>query len=150
MISRDEVLGNLEKINLKEAKIGVVGSHSGLDTCDGATSMGFKTVAICQEGRDSPFSRYWKTQRDAQGNVIRGSVDETVILDKYSSILKPDVQDSLLKNNVLFVPNRSFVSYCGIDAVENDFKMPMVGSRNLLRSEERGDPKDYYWILNEA
>jgi len=26
----------------------------------------------------------------------------------------------------------------------------MVGSRNLLRSEERGDPKDYYWILNEA
>ncbi len=26
----------------------------------------------------------------------------------------------------------------------------MVGSRNLLRSEERGDEKDYYWILDKA
>jgi 5-formaminoimidazole-4-carboxamide-1-(beta)-D-ribofuranosyl 5'-monophosphate synthetase len=26
----------------------------------------------------------------------------------------------------------------------------MIGSRNLLRSEERGDPKDYYWILEKA
>ena len=69
MISRDEVLGNLEKINLKEAKIGVVGSHSGLDTCDGAKSEGFKTVAICQEGRDSPFTRYYKTIYDDKGNL---------------------------------------------------------------------------------
>ena len=30
MISRDEVLGNLEKYNLKDAKIGVVASHSAL------------------------------------------------------------------------------------------------------------------------
>ena len=150
MISRDEVLGNLEKIDLKNAKIGVVGSHSGLDTCDGAKSEGFKTVAICQEGRDSPFTRYYKTIYDEKGNLRRGTVDESVVPDKYSSILKPEVQNDLLKRNVLFVPNRSFVSYCGIDAVENDFKLPMVGSRNLLRSEERGDPKDYYWILNEA
>ena len=150
MISRDEVLGNLERIDLKRAEIGVVGSHSGLDTCDGAKSEGFKTVAICQEGRDSPFTRYYKTIYDKKGNLVRGTVDVSIVLDKYSSILKPEVQNDLLKRNVLFVPNRSFVSYCGINAVENDFKLPMVGSRNLLRSEERGDPKDYYWILNEA
>ena len=150
MISRDEVLGNLEKYNLKDAKVGVVASHSALDTCDGAISEGFHTVAICQQGRDATFSKYFKSQRDDKGNIIRGVVDEPVVLDKFSSILKPEVQQNLMSNNVLFVPNRSFVSYCGIDAVENDFKMPMVGSRNLLRSEERGDPKDYYWILNEA
>ena len=150
MISRDEVLGNLEKYNLKDAKIGVVASHSALDTCDGAISEGFKTVAICQQGRDATFSRYFKAQRDAQGNIIRGVVDEPVILDKFNSILKPEVQQSLMDKNVLFVPNRSFVSYCGIDAVENDFKMPIVGSRNLLRSEERGDERDYYWILEQA
>lgn len=150
MISRDEILGNLEKYNLKDAKIGVVASHSALDTCDGAISEGFKTVAVCQQGRDATFSRYFRAQRDAQGNIIRGVVDEPVVLDKFSSILKPEVQQSLMEKNVLFVPNRSFVSYCGIDAVENDFAMPMVGSRNLLRSEERGDERDYYWLLEKA
>ena len=29
-------------------------------------------------------------------------------------------------------------------------RCPMVGSRNLLRSEDRGGPQDYYWLLNEA
>ncbi len=50
----------------------------------------------------------------------------------------------------MFVPNRSFTSYCSLDSVENDFAVPMVGSRNLLRSEDRGGPQDYYWLLNEA
>ena len=56
----------------------------------------------------------------------------------------------MLKENVLFVPNRSFTSYCGIDAVENDFAVPLVGSRNLLRSEDRGGPQDYYWLLERG
>ena len=59
-------------------------------------------------------------------------------------------QERLLKDNVLFVPNRSFTSYCGIDAVENDFDVPLVGSRNLLRCEDRGGPQDYYWLLEKA
>ncbi len=150
MISRDEILANLERYDLKKAKIGVVASHSALDTCDGATSEGFHTVAICQQGREKTFNNYFKTQRDANDNVIRGVVDETIILDKFANILDPKIQEKLIKDNVLFIPNRSFVSYCGIDAVENDFKVPLVGSRNLLRSEERGDERDYYWILEKA
>lgn len=150
MIGRDEVLANLKGYDLKEAKIGVVASHSALDTCDGAVSEGFRTVAVCQKGRDRTFSNYFRTQRDQSGNVVRGVVDEPVLLDRFKDIIRPDVQASLMKNNVLFIPNRSFVSYSGIDAVENDFRVPMVGSRNLLRSEERGDEKDYYWILEKA
>lgn len=150
MISRDEILANLERYDLKKAKIGVVGSHSGLDTCDGATSEGFRTVAICQDGREKTFDMYFKTQRDSEGNAYRGCVDETMILPKFNSILDPAVQEKIIKDNILFVPNRSFVSYCGIDKVENDFKVPLIGSRNLLRSEERGDEKDYYWILEKA
>jgi 5-formaminoimidazole-4-carboxamide-1-(beta)-D-ribofuranosyl 5'-monophosphate synthetase len=150
MIDRDVVLGNLEKYDLEKAKIGVVASHSALDTCDGAVSEGFKTVAICQKGRDATFSRYFKAQRDEAGNAIRGVVDETLMLDRFSDIIRPENQKSLMDNNVLFVPNRSFVSYSGIDAVEDDFAVPMFGSRNLLRSEERGDVRDYYWILEKA
>src|SRR5512135_1264081 len=53
-------------------------------------------------------------------------------------------------NAVLFVPNRSFTSYLSIDSVENEFKVPLVGSRSLLRSEERSEKKSYYWLLDKA
>ncbi|MDR0334361.1 MAG: formate--phosphoribosylaminoimidazolecarboxamide ligase family protein, partial [Methanomassiliicoccaceae archaeon] len=115
-----------------------------------AAAEGFRTVAVSQKGRERTFANYYRSQRDAKGNLIRGVVDEPVILEKFNHILKPENQQSLMKNNVLFIPNRSFVSYCGIDAVENEFEVPLVGSRNLLRSEERGDERDYYWILEKA
>jgi len=150
MISRDEVLANLDGYDLKKAKIGVVASHSALDTCDGAVSEGFRTVAVCQKGREKTFANYFKAQRDDSGNAVRGVVDEIVLVDKFKDTVLPKVQDSLMKNNVLFIPNRSFVSYCGIDAVEDQFKVPLVGSRNLLRSEDRGGERDYYWILDKA
>ena len=150
MIDRDAVIRNLKKYDPEKAKIGVLGSHSALDTCDGAISEGFETVAVCQKGREKTFANYFRAQRDRSGNIVRGTVDETIVLDKFADILRPEVQNSLMKNNVLFVPNRSLVAYCGIDAVENDFAVPMVGSRNLLRSEERGGERDYYWILEKA
>jgi len=150
MISRDEVLANLDDYDLKKAKVGVVASHSALDTCDGAVSEGLRTVAVCQKGREKTFADYFRTQRDSSGNAVRGVVDEVVLVDKFKDVMLPDVQDSLMKNNVLFIPNRSFVSYGGIDAVEDRFKVPLVGSRNLLRSEERGGERDYYWILEKA
>ncbi|MDD4222451.1 MAG: formate--phosphoribosylaminoimidazolecarboxamide ligase family protein [Candidatus Methanomethylophilus sp.] len=150
MISRDEVLANLGRYNQKNARIGVLASHSSLDTCDGAVSEGFHTLAVCQQGRERTFANYFKSQRDAAGNVIRGVVDEAMILPKFNDLLTPSNQQYLMDSNTLFVPNRSFVAYCGIDQVENDFKVPMVGSRNLLRSEERGGDRDYYWLLEKA
>lgn len=150
MISRDVVLGNLEKYNLDDAKIGVLASHSALDTCEGAVSEGFRTVAVCQKGRDAAFSRYFRAQREADGTVRRGVVDDTIMLDKFSEIMRPEVQQDIMSRNALFVPNRSFTSYNPIDAVEDDFAIPMVGSRNLLRSEERGEERDYYWLLEKA
>jgi len=150
VIDRDTVLRNLEKYDLSKAEIGVIGSHSALDTCDGAVSEGFKTVAVCQKGRDRTFKNYFKAQRNADGEVVRGVVDDTIVLDKFKHILRPEIQKDIMSRNILFVPNRSLVAYCGIDAIEDEFAVPMVGSRNLLRSEERGDEKDYYWILEKA
>jgi len=150
MIERDEILAVVDKYDLKRAKVGVVASHSALDTCDGAVSEGFRTLAVCQKGRERTFSNYFRTQRDNSGNAVRGVVDEIILTEKFKDTVLPDVQNSLIKNNVLFVPNRSFVSYCGIDAVEDKFKVPLIGSRNLLRSEERGGERDYYWILEKA
>lgn len=150
MISRDVVLGNLEKYNLDDAKIGVLASHSALDTCEGAVTEGFRTVAVCQKGRDAAFSRYFRAQRDSDGNLRRGVVDDTIMLDRFGDIMRPEVQQDIMSRNALFVPNRSFTSYNPIDAVEDDFAVPLVGSRNLLRSEERGEERDYYWLLEQA
>lgn len=150
MISRDVVLGNLENYNLDDAKIGVLASHSALDTCEGAVTEGFRTVAVCQKGRDAAFSRYFRAQRDSDGNLRRGVVDDTIMLDRFGDIMRPEVQQDIMSRNALFVPNRSFTSYNPIDAVEDDFAVPLVGSRNLLRSEERGEERDYYWLLEQA
>lgn len=150
MIDRDEVLANLERYNKDAARVGVIGSHSALDTCDGAHSEGFKTLAVCQKGRESTFDRYFRSYNDSKGNHLCGFVDDTLVLDRFSDVMKPENQKYLMDTDTLWVPNRSFTSYVDIDAVENDFKVPMVGSRNLLRSEERGGPRDYYWLLEQA
>jgi 5-formaminoimidazole-4-carboxamide-1-(beta)-D-ribofuranosyl 5'-monophosphate synthetase len=77
-------------------------------------------------------------------------IDEVLMLKRFSEVIEEENQEFLRSKNVLFVPNRSFTSYCGIDAVEDQFAVPLIGSRNLLRSEERGDKKDYYWLLEKA
>ena len=150
MISRERVFEAVEGYDLKKAKIGMVASHSALDVCDGAVEEGFRTVGVCQEGRDKTYSRYFKCQRDSKGRAIRGVVDECWTLKKFKEMMDPKFQDSLRKENVLFVPNRSFTSYVDLTEIENEFAVPLVGTRSLLRSEERGEEKDYYWILQQA
>ncbi len=150
MISRDRVLANLDQYSRKQIKIGVLASHSALDVCDGAVDEGFRTVAVAQEGRDRTYAHYFKAYRDPHGKVIRGLVDDVIMVKRFKEATGAEVQSKLVERSALFVPNRSFTSYCGMDAVENEFAVPLVGSRNLLRSEDRGGPRDYYWILEQA
>jgi len=150
MISRDKVLTNLTKYAKKQIKIGVLASHSALDVCDGAIDEGFRTVAVAQEGRERTYAHYFKAHRDPHGTAVRGLVDEVIMVKRFKEATSAEVQRKLMERSALFVPNRSFTSYCGMDAVEDEFEVPLVGSRNLLRSEDRGGPRDYYWILEQA
>ncbi len=149
MIERKEIIEVLSEYNLSETTIGVLASHSALDVCDGAAEEGFRTYAVCEKGREKTYTEYFKAMRQ-NGELIRGVVDSADVYNKFNEILKPDNQKRLRDKNTIFVPNRSFTSYCGIDDIEDDFKVPMFGSRNLLRSEERGIEKDYYWLLEKA
>jgi len=149
LIDRSKILEVLEGYDLSDPMIGVVASHSALDTCDGAIEEGFRTLAICQKGREKTYAKYFRTKR-VGGKVASGVVDEVRILNKFADLIRGEQQDALISKNVLFVPNRSFTSYCGIDSVEDEFEVPLLGSRNLLRSEERGEEQDYYWILEKA
>ena len=150
MIDRSKVLEVLRGYDLDDLRIGMIASHSALDTADGAVEENFRTLAVCQEGREMPYVKYFRASRDKSGKIVGGMIDEVMMLTKFSQILEPENQDILKEKNTLFVPNRSFTSYCGIDAVEDQFTLPLLGSRNLLRSEERGDKRDYYWILEKA
>ena len=150
MIDRSKVLEVLEGYDLEDLRIGMIASHSALDTADGAVEENFRTLAVCQEGREKPYVKYFRANRDKSGKIMNGMIDEVMMLRKFPQILEQENQDILKEKNTLFVPNRSFTSYCGIDAVEDQFQVPLLGSRNLLRSEERGDKRDYYWILEKA
>ncbi|MBU1159426.1 MAG: formate--phosphoribosylaminoimidazolecarboxamide ligase family protein [Candidatus Thermoplasmatota archaeon] len=150
MINKDKILGVLEGYDLEKAKIGMVASHSALDVCDGAVEEGFRTLGICQAGREKTYSRYFKCQRDSDGKAVRGVVDECWVLKKFNEMMEPEFQDKLRKENVIFVPNRSFTSYVPLDRIENEFEVPLMGTRSLLRSEERGEERDYYWLLEKA
>ncbi len=150
MIDRSKVLEVLEGYDLEDLRIGMIASHSALDTADGAVEENFRTLAVCQEGREKPYVKYFRADRDKRGNVVTGMIDEVMMLKKFPEILESENQDILREKNTLFVPNRSFTSYCGIEAVEDQFMLPLLGSRNLLRSEERGDKRDYYWLLEKA
>ncbi len=76
-----------------------------------------------------------------------------VVLERYSDIVK--YVDNLIALECLQIPNRAFSVYVGGDehcsVIENKFAVPIVGSRKLLKIENRGEmEKDYYWFAEQA
>jgi len=131
--------------DIKNLTIGVLGGHSALDVCHGAKKHGFKTLAVCQKGRDLTYSKYYKTRNG------KGCIDEVIIVDKFDDILKPEIQKILLEKNTIFIHNRYFwVYFKDFAKLENDFKVPIYGSRSLVKLEERDQPNNQYVLLEKA
>jgi len=118
--------------------IAAVASHSALDLFDGAKDEGFRTIAICQKGREKPYIKFKRV------------VDECILLDKFKDVLKEEVQEKLREEQAIFVPNRSFAVYVGYEAIEHEFEVPVFGNRYMLRWEERTGEKNYYALLDRA
>ncbi len=149
MINKQSVLDVLNEYDKREITIGVLGSHSALDVCDGARDEGLPNVVVCQKGRDALYTNYYKS-REVNG-LHKGMVDETLVLDKFDAILTESVQKELIKRNTLFIPNRSFVVYSGVRRVEDEFAVPLVGTRDMLKIENRETEKEnYYWVSQQA
>jgi len=137
-----KLVGSYDKDKLT---IGVLGGHSALDVCRGAKKHGFRTLAVCQNGREKTYTKYYKTREDG-----RGCIDDTIILDKFSDITKPEVQDQLRKKNTIFIHNRYFWVYFDFNDIENNFNVPIYGTRSMLKLEERDVPKNQYYLLEKA
>jgi len=129
----------LSKYDQSKIRIGVLGSHSALEIASGAKQEGFETVVVCQKGRDKTYTKYY-----------RSVFDHVVMLDKFIQITSPDSVKKLADLNTVFVPNRSFSVYAGYEAIEEQFAVPLMGNRSMLRTEERNTPRNQLYLLQKA
>jgi 5-formaminoimidazole-4-carboxamide-1-(beta)-D-ribofuranosyl 5'-monophosphate synthetase len=135
----DKIKQVIKKYNPKEIRIGVLGSHSALEIASGAKQEGLETVVVCQKGREKTYTKYY-----------RNLFDHVLMLDKFSEITSEADVKKLVDLNTVFVPNRSFSVYAGYAAIENQFAVPLMGNRLMLRTEERNTPRNQLYLLQKA
>ena len=137
----------LERYDLENIAIASLGGHSALEVSLGAKKQGLKTVVVAKKGREKTYSEFLKTDENRE----TGCVDEVILVDEFSDILKPEIQKKLRELNALFVHSRYFwVYFDDFAKVENEFEVPIIGTRELLRLEERDQEPNQYDVLNEA
>ena len=119
--------------------VGVLGSHSALEIASGARLEGIQTVVVCQRGREKTYTKYYKE-----------IFDHVILLDKFQDIVKSENVQELNSLQTVFVPNRSFSVYAGYENIEQKFAVPMLGNRYMLKTEERGTPRNQLWLLQQA
>lgn len=119
-------------------RVGVLGSHSALEIMDGAKDEGLPTVVFCQKGRELPYQRFSRI------------ADEIIVLDKFDDMVSEKNQKMLAETSTIIVPHRSLTAYLGYKTIEDDFRVPIFGNRQLFQAEERTAKKGQYYLLEAA
>ncbi|MDP6561753.1 MAG: DUF1297 domain-containing protein [Candidatus Peribacteraceae bacterium] len=142
----------LKGYDLSKLTVGVLGGHSALDVCHGAKQFGFNTVCVARKGREKTFEKYYKSRELGNlGTREVGCIDEVIVCDNFENVLDESVQQKLKEMNTIFVHNRYFwVYFDDFSRVENDFHVPIFGSRTLLKIEERDQLYNQYHLLQDA
>jgi len=151
-----------------------LGSHSALDAWVGQRDYGFRSIIYTTPQRariylqnpmvgnpnevieelPSLVSRDVIVTDDLADIKKKGDWKAAIlILEKYGDIVK--YVDDLVDMECIQIPNRAFSVYVGGDeycsVIENQFAVPILGSRKLLKIENRGEiDKDYYWFAEKA
>ena len=151
-----------------------LGSHSALDAWQGQRNYGVRSIIYTTPSRariylqnpmvgkpeelveDLPglVKRDLRVVNDPKDINKKGDWRSTIlILDNYSDIVK--YVDELVDLECMQITNRAFAVYVGGDercsVIENEYAVPILGSRNLLKIENRGEiEKDYYWFADKA
>lgn len=144
MVTTSDITAVLKTYDQDKIRIASLGGHSALDVCRGAKREGFETVVVAQKGREKTYAQYYKTRGE------KGCVDHVIVVDSFADIVKPEIQKQLRELNAVFVHSRYFWVYCDYKQIENDFLVPILGNRVLVRKEERNEAKNQYFLLNEA
>jgi len=152
-----------------------LGSHSALDAWQGQRNYGVRSIIYTTHGRARIYLQNpmvgepGKPVEDLPSQVR----DDLIVTDDPSDIKKEDKKwrsaililneykdilkyaDDLVDLECLQIPNRAFSVYVGGDeycsSIENDYPVPILGSRLALKTENRGEiEKDYYWFAEKA
>ncbi len=171
MIEREEMQELVR--HYREPTLLIFGSHSALDAWSGARDFGFRSILYTTKSRgiiylQNPIlGEAGEDIEDLPALVRRdlavvfdpadlrnrhGWRTAIILLDKYTDVFK--YIDDLMEFEPLQIPNRAFATYLGGDRncsrIEKEFPIPIVGSRRLLKAENRGVEKDYYWFAERA
>jgi 5-formaminoimidazole-4-carboxamide-1-(beta)-D-ribofuranosyl 5'-monophosphate synthetase len=122
MVIKSKEIEDIVNSYSNKITIATLGSHSALQILKGAKDEGFKTLAICEKGRDVPYKRF-------------KVADEIVTLNSFKDILNEKVIRQLREKNALLVPHGSLIAHVGIDGIENNLNLPIIGNRKILRWE---------------
>lgn len=145
-----DVEGVLRGYDTAKLSLCSIGSHSALDVAAGAGLQGLRNLIVTERGRERTYTEHYRRRTDP----ARGCVDQTIVLDRFSDVLDPVVQDQLLGANAIFVANRSFEVYLhqrySYDQIERGMLVPFFGNRRLLRAEERDEPNNQYELMMRA
>lgn len=140
-IDRSEVQDLASEYDPGDVHIGIFGSHSALPTGYAARKAGFSTVLFTKKGRERTYAEH-------NSEIY----DEIVVLDEWTDMVSDEKQQMMRDKNLIFVPNRSFIVYVGLDEIETEFRVPIYGSRRLFRAEERTaePPRNQYYLMDQA
>ncbi|MBW3568638.1 formate--phosphoribosylaminoimidazolecarboxamide ligase [Candidatus Parcubacteria bacterium] len=117
-------------MDLKDYKIGTLGSHSSLQILKGARDEGFRNIIICEKGRSQPYRSY-------------RIADEIIEIDSFKDIVK--LEQRLIDENVILVPHGSFFSaYTDLSAL-NASNALYFGNKKILPWEENRE-KQRDWL----
>ncbi len=151
-----------------------LGSHSALDAWQGQRNQGIRSIIYTTKQRARIY-----LQNPMVGNPGENIVDlpslvkrdlivvedpadikkkgswkaAIIVLDSYEDIVK--YVGDLVQLECIQIPNRAFSVYVGGDeycsVIEKQFAVPILGSRELLKIENRGMiERDYYWFAEKA
>jgi 5-formaminoimidazole-4-carboxamide-1-(beta)-D-ribofuranosyl 5'-monophosphate synthetase len=139
----------LARYDPSKLTLACIGSHSALDVCLGAKREGLRNVVITMKGREQTYARYYASRPDGTG-----CVDDTIMVDHFADVIDSKIQVLLIERDAIFVPSRSFEVYArqrhSYDEIEKGMRIPVFGSRSLLRAEERDEPDNQYRLLEAA
>ena len=147
---KDAVARALASYDRSRLTLSSIGSHSALEVAAGARAQGLRNLVVTAKGRERTYAEHFRRRE----SPARGCVDAVLELDAFPDILRDDVQQRLLAENVIFVPNRSFEVYLhqrySYDEIERGMLVPFFGNRGLLRAEERDEGRNQYDLMERA
>jgi 5-formaminoimidazole-4-carboxamide-1-(beta)-D-ribofuranosyl 5'-monophosphate synthetase len=153
-VSQELVSGALAAYDPARLTLCSIGSHSALEVAYGARAQALRNLVVTAKGREQTYLRHFGRREQPVG---RGCVDAVLELQAFSDILDEEVQQRLLSQNVIFVPNRSFEVYLHqkyeYEEIERRMLVPFFGNRALLKAEERDQGhkgEDQYALMRAA